>query len=175
MVTFRIDDVSVNTDMEKLWVMITLIKEKHPDARIIYGVSLIVCDGVGERVFHKIWNARSDFRKFFELDSLGIPKNIPKGELASHGLIHVDHRFLDRQAQEMSIITSSSILYSDLFIPPFNKWNKITEEICKEYNIELIKFEDGWNHLKCERHSEKDLFYFHTHDFTLEEFKSRIP
>ena len=58
--------------------------------------------------------------------------------------MHVDHRLLHPAAQEMSIVTSCRLIGADVFIPPFNKWNEYTEEICADRQITLVKFEDGW-------------------------------
>lgn len=174
MITFRIDDVSVNTDLDNLSQMVKSINERYPDAKVILGISLMVSNDVGERVFPKIWNAFSDHRKFYGVDRVGMP-NIPVDSvIASHGLVHVDHRLLTKEAQEMSILTSCSILKSKIFIPPFNKWNIWTEHICKLNNIELIKFEDGWKHLKYENFSHDRKWYFHTHDFDLLMFRASL-
>lgn len=180
MLTFRIDDVSVNTDSDKLSDITELLRDRHPKCEIIYGVSVAVCNmdyyrGIQkERVFPKIFNAFSDPRKFYRADLVGVPHGLDKVVIASHGLIHVDHRLLTRECQEMSILVSCSVLKSKIFIPPFNKWNKATEEICKEHGIELIKFEDGWKHLAHEKFFPDGNWYFHTHDFTFEEFAKRL-
>lgn len=181
---FRCDDVSLNTDILKLSNMIGIINKKFPQCNIILGISPLVHEIkeenlLKERIFPKIFNAFSDFRVFYKTDKCGIPNlecfsiynNIT---LASHGLIHVDHRLLKKEVQELSIITSSSLVKSSIFIPPFNKWNKDTEEICKENEIELIKFEDNWKHILYNKISEDGKYYFHTHDFTLDFFNEKI-
>ena len=62
-----------------------------------------------------------------------------------------------------------------MFIPPFNKWNQHTKEICSEAEIELIKFEDGWLCMEYNNFNpEHDLWYVHSREFTLEEFKQWI-
>ena len=72
----------------------------------------------------------------------------------------------------MSIITSCALAKSSIFVPPFNKWDKNTEEICEENKIELVKFEDGW--LCCEYNkydSNHNLWYLHAREFTLKDFE----
>lgn len=178
---FRIDDVSVNTDLNKLNVIISRITEKYPEAKIWLGVSMIVSDmsrseGLDtECVFPPIWTAHSDHSIFFNSDLVGLPDltridQIKRCTIVSHGLVHVDHRLLSRDAQELSIVTSANILKSDVFIPPFNKWNKDTLDICNTRKIRLVKFEDGWRHLLYNKSDASELMYFHTHDFTLEQF-----
>ena len=87
-------------------------------------------------------------------------------------MIHVDHRLLSRDAQEMSILISSSLVKSKIFIPPFNKWNKDTESICEENGIELVKFEDGWLCMEYNEYvEEQDKWYLHAREFMFENFK----
>ncbi len=169
---FRCDDISINTNITKLNWMIDKILESHPESTIYGGVSLLVHDTGNERVFPSIMNAFSDHRVFFKPDKIGMPENVhPSVQLVSHGLIHVDHRLLTKELQEFSIIVSCSIVKTNVYIPPFNKWNKDTESICKEHSIKLIKFEDGWKHLKYNKIGQpNNMYYFHTHEFTTEEF-----
>jgi len=59
-----------------------------------------------------------------------------------------------------------------VFVPPFNKWDTDTETICKRYNIELVKFEDGWKSM--DHHSydpEHKLWYCHSRRWTVDSFR----
>jgi hypothetical protein len=86
--------------------------------------------------------------------------------------VHVDHRLLHKCAQELSILVSCSLAKSSIFIPPFNKWNKDTEEVCKENHIELIKFEDGWLSMEHNEYKEdQQLWYLHARDFNFDKVK----
>lgn len=171
MYIFRFDDVCVNADNELIFKMTDFLKERFPDSRILHGVSPAVQANCGQRVFHKILNAHSDFRKYYEVDSVGLPPKHPDAEWCSHGLIHVDHRLMERAAQEMSILVSCSLTKSKIFIPPFNKWNKDTESICAEHNIELVKFESNWLCMEYNKfiptHSK---WYLHAREFKYEDF-----
>ena len=42
--TFRIDDISINTNCEKVEQMIFNLNERYPDSRYILGISPMVCD-----------------------------------------------------------------------------------------------------------------------------------
>ncbi len=178
MKTFRFDDININEDIDKTIEIAYHIREKIENSKIIFCISPLVHDmshetgKTKERIFPKIMNAYSDYRKFYKVDKCGIP-TIPSWiTRAGHGLLHVDHRLLNREAQEMSILTSCSLAKASIFVPPFNKWNKDTELICDEAGIELIKFEDGW--LCCEYNeynSEQDLWYLHAREFTLKGFE----
>lgn len=178
---FRFDDICVNADMEKANEMARILRNKFPNCEILFCISPLVHDmsdtsGVtSERIFPKILNAYSDYRKFYEVDQCGCPEIIPEVSRASHGLVHVDHRLLSKEAQELSILVSCSLAKSKTFVPPFNKWNKDTEEICDEAGINLIKFEDGW---LCMEYNDfdpsHDLWYVHSREFELEEFRRWI-
>ncbi len=177
---FRFDDICLNADIELANDIASLLKEHVPNSRIIYAVSPMVHDLsdsgdeiTRQRIFPKILNAHSDHRVFYKVDLCGIPNDLPDWvELASHGLIHVDHRLLDYSAQEMSILVSSSLVKAKTFIPPFNKWNKDTEKICKEHGINLVKFEDGWRCLEYNDYTPLiKLWYLHHREFTLDSVK----
>jgi hypothetical protein len=82
---------------------------------------------------------------------------------------------MSKGAQELSIAVSCSLLHTRIFIPPFNKWNKDTEDICNSRSIKLIKFESGW---RCGDYHEFDsrnlLWYVHPWRFTLDTFKKWV-
>jgi hypothetical protein len=187
--TFRFDDISLNTNCEKFVKILSLLKCKFPDSDVLLGISCLVHDMSAEegrkqeRIFPEILNAYSDHKVFYNVQKAGIPTHIiqnarevyPSLKLAGHGLIHVDHRLLNEEAQEMSIIISCSLCNSDIFIPPFNKYNAHTEKICSKMGIKLVKFEDGWKHLLYNGIDEKnDKYYIHTHDVTIEQFEGKL-
>lgn len=186
---FRIDDVSINSDPNKVKAMVSLLLKKYKNSSILIGISALVSDLTHsnenqERVFPSIWKALSDYSVFYCVDKCGIPIDLlvdlqkefkDKIITAGHGLIHVDHRLLSEEAQTMSIVASCSLAKSDVFIPPFNKWNAITEYICEKYKITLIKFESGWKHLSYNKVTSPGLYYFHSHDFnSIDEFAKQI-
>jgi hypothetical protein len=143
---------------------------KH--GKVIWAVSPIVHKGLYERVFPPILTAMSDVRNFYKADGLGIPNLRDDVKIASHGLIHADHRLLTKEVQELSIILSCSLLKTKTFVPPFNKWNKDTEDICKEHGIELIKFEKGWLSMEHNPYfMGHELWYLHHWKFDLDKVK----
>jgi len=177
----RIDDISVNLSLERLERFITQIRTIDNGITILLAVSPAVFDMPGrdagegviaERVFPSILNAHSDHKVFYKIERIGIPlwlKDLSEKHdcvLASHGLIHVDHRLLPIDAQEMSIVTSLSLIDSKIFVPPFNKYNQDTVEVCDRNKIDLIKWEDGWNHLGYQPFSNDGRnYYVHLHDY----------
>lgn len=172
---FRIDDICGNTNILKLKILIELIPKEY-EVMLVFS-PLYLEDPLSERVFPQIYKAYSDHRIFYKINKSICPIQYKDFSVikASHGLIHVDHRLLGYEGQEMSILTASNIIGSDIFVPPFHKWNNDTETICKEHNIKLIKFEDGWKHAKYNLFNSKhDKWYMHTFDFSIEEFKKWV-
>ena len=177
----RIDDISVNLEEARLEKFLKQIRQKYPSVKVLLAVSPAVFDmpsrddgqgKIAERVFPSILNAHSDHKVFYLIEKIGIPHWLARITssynclLASHGLIHVDHRLLPVGAQEMSIITSLSLVNSKIFVPPFNKYNTDTELVCKNQNIDLITWDDGWNHLGYKPFSyDGRNYYVHLHDY----------
>lgn len=171
--TFRFDDVSCNSNMELHNQMTDWLFDKFSECKIIWAVSPIVDSGQKEygRVFPKVWNAHSNNKVHYTLNHNCNVKPHQDVEVATHGLIHCDHRLLDRGAQELSIILSASLTKAKIFVPPFNKWNKDTEDICKEQGIELIKWEDGWASMEYNRlNKSHNYWYLHAREWTMESF-----
>jgi len=167
--TFRFDDVCINANMELVNEITDYLFQRFYDCEVIWAVSPLVHDLQNERVYPEVYNAYSDHRKFFEVTKMGIPPIREDVTRASHGLIHVDHRLMGYEAQEMSILISCSLVHATKFVPPFNKWNKITDEVCQEHFIGLVKFEQGW---KCMEYNtyQKDqaLWYLHARCWTMD-------
>tara|TARA_A100001201_G_scaffold142741_1_gene141819 strand:+ start:103 stop:654 length:552 start_codon:yes stop_codon:yes gene_type:complete len=175
---FRFDDICINTDMEKANKMARILLQRFENCEVLFCISPLVHDmgksscKTSERIYPKIYNAHSDFKIFYNVDACGVPDIIPEVTRVSHGLIHVDHRLLSREAQEMSILTSCSLAKSKVFVPPFNKWNKDSEDICREHNIQLVKFEDGWLCMEYnDFNPDQELWYIHSREFTLDSFR----
>lgn len=171
--TFRFDDVCGTSDMELTNNLTDFLLKRFPSCRVIWAISPLVHDSQihSQRVFPKEWNALSDFRQHYKLNTFSDIKGRDDVTVATHGLIHVDHRLLTKEAQELSIILSASLVGSNIFVPPFNKWNKETEDICKENLIELIKFEYGWQSMEFNKfNTDTKLWYLHAREWTLETF-----
>ena len=172
--TFRVDDVCLNTDFENLnRITDFLLSGGH---KVIWAVSPIIHnmfdpnDSVkSQRVFPEILNAYSDVKNFYKVDKIGIPIIRDGVEVASHGILHLDHRLIHPSVQELSILVSCSLLKAKVFVPPFNKWTTSMDNICKENGIELIKFEDGWKSIECNDYNpEQKLWYMHSRAWNYE-------
>lgn len=186
---FRFDDVCINTDTPKLFDLITTIQKHRPDMTILLAISPIVFArgqlakyrrGQEERVHPNELTAMSDPRVYYRGTNCGLPtwvfvttENDEKpGTIvrAGHGIVHVDHRLLGAEAQELSILTSCSLAQASVFVPPYNKWNRLTEEICRGNSIYLVKWEDGWLHTKFNQYDRAhERYYMHPYDMSVEE------
>ena len=169
---FRFDDVCINSDMANTNAITDYLFEKFPTCEIIWAVSPLVHEGCGERVYPKIFNAHSDIRYFFKPNRLGLPKIHKRVKVAGHGLIHIDHRLLTKEQQEMSILISCSLIGANIFVPPFNKYDDNTEEICDKNGIRLISFSDGWLSMEHNEYMLYDRWYLHAREWTLDKVKN---
>lgn len=174
---FRFDDICVNCNMDTVNLMTDYILQNVPDSQVLWGISPLVHNMSNEtgskveRVYPKIFNALSDINVFFRPNIAGVPKLRDDVVTAGHGLIHIDHRLLTPEQQEMSILISCSLANAKVFIPPFNKWNVHTELICNENNIKLIKFENGWKCMEYNNYdSNHELWYIHSREMSYENF-----
>ena len=173
MKTFRFDDISINTDMVTANKMMEYIYKNIPSSRVIYAMSPMVFnmskEDSSERkqsLFPKMMNALSDYKLRYKVQLCGLPDIPSKVIRAGHGLVHIDHRLMDKPAQELSIVASCGLADGNIFVPPENKWNHHTEDICREHQIELIKFENGWLSMEHNLYDEShDLYYCHPRAF----------
>lgn len=171
---FRFDDISINSDMDEVNAMTEFLKSKG--CTVMWAVSVIVSSEAEKgRVFPKIWSAYSTHKAAYQCDKMGIPDLSGADIIASHGLIHSDHRLMSSSAQELSILLSCSLLKTIVFVPPFNKWNTDTELVCERNGIQLVQFEEGWLSAEHEDFdSTHDKYYLHPYSFGLEQLKAWI-
>jgi hypothetical protein len=180
--TFRFDDICLNSDMKHVRKMTNFLIGTFTQPHIMWAISPLVQDPsvAYHGVYAPILKAYSDNTLLYRNDKLGIPDIPPdlKGHVTviSHGLVHADHRLMCKGAQELSILASTSLLQTDIFLPPFNHWNDDTEDICTKHGIKLIKFEDGWRSLEHEpfRRNEIHKWYLHDRNMTFEDFKAKL-
>jgi hypothetical protein len=181
--TVRVDDVSVNTDLTALRKRLDILREHFgSNLWIILAISPCVFDMQStnnvndayepERIFPRLLRAHSDHRELYKVNQCGLPdlRDLGQHTRAAHGLVHVDHRLLNYETQELSILGSCALADSKLFVPPFNYWNKDTAAVCREHNIQLIRFEDGWRSMEhTDYNPDYKKYYFHTHNFTVQQ------
>lgn len=160
---FSDHDINPNTDFVKMNECYAVIKELFPTAEIISGVNLLGRENEEGSVYPHAPFKNNPVYWFYGVDNFIQVEDLPKTTIASHGLIHVDHSKIDHDAQEMSILSSCSMLGTKIFIPPFNKFNEDTLQICEDNKIEIIISSYGWKSLEhnaFDKNHEK--WYFHS-------------
>lgn len=179
-VIFRNDDVNPNTDFIELAKIYQTIREYFPGARILQAVTIFGnykgIKGQGE-VYQDDVPFKDNPNNWFYYVNAQLDQKFPRFkdiEIASHGLLHSDHTKLSHDAQEMSIVTSCNILNSKIFVPPFNKWNEDTDDICLRNEIILVKSKN-WKNLEYEEFNKNHrLWYFHSWRWTHKSFRRKV-
>ena len=170
---FRNDDVNPNQDLDKVRGMYAVIRKYFPDAEIISGVNLIAKTSQDGSAYPALKPKDIDF---YDVDLMFDRKNLTGlGILASHGLLHLDHRALSRDAQEISILVSCSLLDSKIFIPPFWRWNQDTIDICASNNIDLPVLQDWINLDDAPARIDHGFYCLHSWKFkSVDDFEERF-
>jgi len=177
---FRFDDISANTDFNKLGLMIDFIKPKI--SQLYLGISNL-CHTIveetdnKERVFPSFFKTACSEKNYYTVNKMLLSEKLALWRYAekiifvSHGLVHIDHTLLTREQQEMSILVSKSLIPSNFFIPPFNKFNQDTISICKENNIVLLGLNEVWKNADFNKFDpEVEYWYCHSWRWKIEDF-----
>lgn len=160
-IIFRLDDISPNTDLFEVSSMSLRIKDIYPSSELWFSFNPFAKKNNEGSVYSDVpfKDKPKDF--FYDIDVIR-PWIHFDGKIVSHGLLHCDHSRLGYDAQEMSILTSCKYIGTDVFVPPFNRWNSDTSEICSKHKIRLVKLTDGWKSLEHnDFDSTHNLWYFH--------------
>lgn len=165
---FRNDDINMNTDFFELDNMYSIIRSMFPSCEIWSCVTIFSKKNELGSVYPMPPFKDKPLSFFFDVNLFCDRYDPMKGvKIASHGLWHIDHSNVSRDLQEASIITSCKLLGTHTFVPPFNRWNKETEDICLNNNIKLVKFEEGWKSLEHNHFSPTHLlWYWHSWAYT---------
>jgi hypothetical protein len=166
--------VSANTDIKKLSKIYGAIHTAFPNAEIWSCITLFAQNNFKGSVYHDTPFKGKDINWFYKnADSFISEYRHPMCKVASHGLYHIDHSKVSRETQEMSIIGSCAYLKTKIFVPPFNKFNQDTLDICFDNNIE-IKME-GWKSLEHNDFDSKHkMWYFHSWRYTINQLKDKL-
>lgn len=172
---FRDDDINPNSDFLNVENCYKVIKDLFPKAEIISGVTIFgKANDLGSVYANPPFKTHS-VKWFYDVDMFVLPEDLPETTIASHGLIHVDHSRIDTDAQEMSILTSCNLLDTKIFIPPFNKFNEDTLQICEDNGIKILLSSEGWKSLEFNKFDSKhDKWYFHSWRFTPETLREAL-
>lgn len=170
---FRVDDISGNTNFDSLSKMIECLMRSFPQAQILFAISLLCADADGS-VYPGTPFKDNDTKFFYNVSKIiRLPDH--HNQVASHGLVHIDHSKLGYDAQEMSIITSCQLLKTTKFVAPFNKYNHVTEQICKDNDIDLLNAKHKWLSMECNKFDvAHNFWYFHAWRWTPELFEEYL-
>ena len=144
------------------------IRDIFPKAVIVSAVSLFCKENTKGSVYENVPFKNNPVKWFYNTDRIITELGkIPKSVIASHGLYHVDHSKLSFDAQEMSILGSCKYLNTNIFVPPFNKTNDDTVNICLDNGIEIYHKSQGWKNIEYENFDATHKYwYFHSWRWT---------
>ncbi len=170
---FRNDDINPNVRLEIVDRYYDIIHSLFPNADIISCVTLFGRENYKGSIYPETPFKDKPLDFFYNVNKfISEVHTYPNTQIASHGLFHVDSTKLDYQAQEMNILSSCYYLKTKMFVPPFNRYNAITEEICHKNGITLVK-PDSWKSLEYEQFDmEHTNWYFHSWKMTPEKLRS---
>lgn len=177
----RNDDVSANSSGLKFFY--DTLTRLFPESTI-YSCTTVFSKNGGkfkQSVYPDLPLKEQELDYFFDVDGVKsdywcVELEYPNLKLASHGLWHFDHTKVDSQLKKASIISSCRLLKTDIFVPPFNRWDEEMDLICLSNNIQMIKSnEAGWKSFEHNKFDPShELWYFHSWMWTLEKFKEYI-
>ena len=172
---FRNDDVSPATSFHFLMVIYKMIEKYRPDAEIWSCMNMFSRSNNIGSVYPDLPLKTKQLKYFYNVDQIWSGNTAGLKKVVSHGLIHADHTYLDYGAKKMSIITSCKLLKTDIFVPPFNKYDEEMDDICKKIGVRMVKPSDGWRSLETEDFDPThELWFFHSWRFTLSEFDAKL-
>jgi len=172
MIIFRNDDISPNTDFDQVHEIYSLIKSKVPDCQIWSCVNLFSMYSMDGALYPDLPLSPKPMSYFYNVDQVWNRSIDGLEKIVSHGILHNDHTKFGRDAKELSILTSCKFLKTNIFVPPFSRYDADMDTICKNNDIHMSKREDGWKSLESEPFNSKhNLWFFHSWRFTPETFK----
>lgn len=174
-IIFRNDDVSPSTDLERLYELYEGMCRLYPDSKIISGITLFGKWNNIEAVYPDLPLKTKTNKYLYDVNRFIHRHSHIIGDTASHGMFHVKHSGLSKDAQEMSIVGSCRYLGVDQFIAPFNDYNQDTIDVCVENKIELLTKSYDW---KCMEYNKFDsshkYWYFHSWRWTLRSLREYL-
>jgi len=164
-VIFRNDDVNPNTNFKDLSDLYCEIGENVPGCRIISCFNFFARTCESGSVYSGVPFKDKPVNWFYDVNRVLNPYLV-SGDCASHGLFHIDHTKVSKDTQEMSILSSCRLLKVKTFVPPFNRFNEDTIDICKENDIWLVGLQEKWKSIEHEEFDPNHKYwYFHSWRF----------
>lgn len=163
----RIDDVNANTDFRDFYQQLDILQPIFDE--IILGVNLFSKSSSNGAIYPELPLRNHPQEYFYDVDRILYIETIesllkiPKVSIVSHGLIHGMHSQMSKDAIQMSILTSCSMLKTKRFIPPFNEINETVKQVCESNGIEIIGNDERrlWHSLESEAFDPKYKFWYY--------------
>lgn len=172
---FRNDDVNPSTDLEALYDMYEVIARLFPESRIMSGITLFGKWNEKQAVYPDLPLKDHPKEYFYNANRFLHRHHHVIGDIASHGLYHVKHSKLSKDAQEMSILGSCNFLNTKKFIAPFNDFNHHTQDICQANKIELVNNAMDWKSLEFNKFDPNHkAWYFHSWRYSTKQLKDKL-
>ncbi len=156
----RNDDISPSTDLERLYELYECIGRVLPEAKIISGITLFGVWNNKEAVYPDLPLKTKTNKYLYDTNRIMTRYSHVIGEVASHGMFHLKHSELHRDAQEMSIVGSCRFLKTDKFIAPFNDYNQDTIDVCVENKIELTTKAYNWKSIEHNKFDSSHKYWY---------------
>lgn len=175
-IVFRDDDINPSSNYEDVICSYNVIKSFYPNASIIPCVTLFSRYNNKGSVYKDVPFKDRETNWFYNVDKFMLEyEYITKENIASHGLFHVNHAKLSKDAQSMSILGSCNFLKTKLFCAPFNAYNQDTIDICLSNSINLINMTYPWKSLEHEDFDPNHGFwYFHSWRLLSSDLKRKL-
>jgi len=173
---FRNDDVSPCTNPYTLSAHYNIIKGLFKDSQILSCVTLFAKHNVLGAVYGDVPFKNQTVPWFYDVDRFMLEyEYMTKDCVVSHGLFHVNHSKLNRDAQEMSILGSCKFLKTNLFCAPFNAVNSDTVDVCQKNNIKIINNMYEWRSLERDPFDPLHKYwYYHSWRMTPDDLRKRL-
>jgi len=173
---FRNDDINPSSDFRQVDRCNRILKRMFPSCVLLSCITLFSRHNAIGSVYPEVPFKRNPREWFYNVNKFMLEYDyIEKDMVASHGLIHADHSKLSKDAQEMSILTSCQFLKTNLFVAPFNNFNKYTQQVCKKNNIVLLTEMHDWKSLEHNEFTpDHRYWYYHSWRFTPETLQEKI-
>lgn len=172
----RDDDINPSSNYANIIRTYNVIKSIYKDSTIIPCVTLFSRYNKNGSVYEEVPFKNQPTNWFYNVDKFMLEyEYVAKENIASHGLFHVNHAKLSKDAQSMSILGSCHFLKTNMFCAPFNAFNQDTIDICVDNSINLINKTYPWKSLEHEEFNPNHKYwYFHSWRFSSQDVKRKL-
>lgn len=160
----RNDDISSNTKFDGLMEIYQSILSLYPNCELWSCVTQFSKSTELGSVYPGLPLKDKPFDYFLDVDEYTGSPYAELSKVVSHGLWHMDHTKIDSQLKKASIVSSCRLLKTDIFVPPFNRFDDEMDSICQYFGIQLVKSDyEGWRSFEHNKFDPThELWYFHS-------------